>query len=230
MKGNLLKSSIELSPIRKKPFQSNISSLLNGILNTESVKKWNKALDNVTRKLAFTSLSDGSDSDSVSQDSDSGFESKSVSIENQSICKKLPTIHKDENCNIIYDCVESEKLYQPFKYICVEDMCGKDSKCYNELRNINETWQFCNYHLANVITEKNNKLDVIKELSMRNCSGVISQILSYLSGEDLRRASYVSKEWQHVIFTDRVANKKRETFINNKRNSSVGPNKVRVFV
>lgn len=220
---------VELSPIRKQPVQSNLSAILRvcGIFSPAK-KSQLTPVEKVTKKLMFTS---SSDSGYGSTDPTDSILLVTEQVQNQNLSKKF-TFSTDENCNIIYDCVNSEKLYQPFKYICKEgtdDEEPKSNVCDNN--NTSFLGSFCNHDLTDLSTEENElKIDFISELDIRNCTGVLSLIFSCLSGEDLRNASFVNKQWQDAVLSDRRANEKRKNYIANKKNSSVGPNKVRMLI
>lgn len=73
---------------------------------------------------------------------------------------------------------------------------------------------------------KQKKTDFIHELNVRNCTLVVSQILSYLSAKELCIASCVNKEWNEVISSDSVGNARREKFIEERHLFLNGPLKV----
>lgn len=207
---------LELSPIRKQ------SSDMQPVRNPDKINP---------KKLNFLNLFYGKSSD-VST-GDSGIASsidESVSDGDSLPVKETSQFIVDENCNFI-SLLNSDtgiELYQPSKYICKDHSHEKhDSKCK---RNTDASKKiFRSYAISSDLfksVQKSSKVDFLYELYIRNCSSIISDILSYLSAEDLRQANNVSKSWQDIVSSDRSANSRRTSYINNKKNAGRGPNKV----
>lgn len=207
---------MELSPIRKQ------ASDTQQYRNPDKINP---------KKLNFFNLFFGRSGDNST--GDSGIASsidESVSDGDNLPVKKSSQYIVDENCNFI-SLLSSDTgngLYQPSKYICKDHSHEKyDGKCK---RNTNASKKiFRSYDISSDLfksVQKSSKVDFLYELHIRNCSSILSDILSYLSSEDLRQANNVSKSWQDIISSDRSANSRRTSYIKNKKNAGRGPNKV----
>lgn len=183
-------------------------------------------------KLDFSFLCANNNTDSQA---DSGIESifsKSFSESKMKLINEAEFV-TDENCNItcIINNASKSTLIQPSKYICRDHALEKNLKSYQYSLLTDQTETFESYVITSDIKKelKNTKLDLLYELDIRNCTGIISDILSYLSDEDLRLVANVSKHWQDIISNDTKANKRRIVYLKNKKNAAFGPNKVRIM-
>lgn len=215
-----------LSPIKDNQARCNFFKDLNSV---EVVTRRCKILVGVSRKLRFTELSNFIDVNNNKVDNDSGIGSElDLSIrEDHSISNSLSTLSStDENCNIINlqnnsSCVsdDSNALFN------VELKNSKsENKALEVLDNRSDTDSLNVTKFTNV-----SSLDILSELNLMNCTGVLSLILSHLSDEDLRKVSYVTKEWREIVIDDNVANTRRIAYIKERRRIVTGPEKENRF-
>lgn len=218
----------ELSPIRKQASDMQQDKCL-GNADKINPKRLNfvnlfygRSIDNSTGDSGIE-LSIG-DSRRASSVDESVSDGDNLSVE------KTSQYVVDENCNFI-SLLNSDsgiEFYQPSKYVCKDHSCEKHGKCKRNTTDASKKI-FRSYAISSDLfksVQKSSKVDFLHELHLRNCSSIISDILSHLSDEDLRQANNVSKSWRDIISSDRSANSRRTSYINNKKNAGRGPNKV----